>query len=403
MAKFHYSARNKAGEMQVGYVDAPNKGAAFNILNSHELYILSMQEMKGSGIWASLTNFFEKVSRSDVMIFTRQFATMLEAKIPINDALKNLHAQTRSVPLKEAIFQINADVDSGLALSQAFARHSHIFSEFYVNLVRSAEVTGRVEEAMGFLSDYLEKELTLLAKVRNALIYPAFIISLFFVVAAIMIGFVFPQLQPIFEDTEFSVPGITRFLLTMGNFVADWWFLIVAAIIAIAFMAWEYFKSDEGRALFDDLGLRMPLIGALLKKVYVTRFAESVSVLIKGGIPAAQAIEISSHSIGSPLYAEALHRVAESVRAGELLSVSLTRQRNYFPPMISQMAAIGEKTGKLEEMFDRVSHFYNREIDATVSNLVELIQPALMVVLGVMVGLLFAAVLIPIYNLVQSF
>ncbi|MDP2629310.1 MAG: type II secretion system F family protein [Candidatus Harrisonbacteria bacterium] len=403
MAKFHYSARNKGGEMQVGYVEAPNKTAAFNILNSHDLYILSMEEIRSKELFSGITNFFTRVKRTDVMIFTRQFATMLEAKISINDSLKNLHAQTRNLALKEAIFQINADIDSGLALSQSLARQHHIFSEFYINLVRSAEVTGRVEEAMGFLADYLEKEITLISKVRNALIYPAFVLGLFVVVASILIGFVFPQLEPIFAESNLEIPAITSILLSAGKVVANWWLLIAIIILGLIIMVWEYFKSSEGRALFDDISLRIPVLGKLFKKVYVTRFSESASVLLKGGIPVAQAIEISGHAIGSPIYQDALHRVAEAVRSGELLSVSLTRERAYFPPMTSQMVAIGEKTGKLEEMFDRVATFYSREVDAVVDNLVELIQPMLMVVMGVLVGLLFAAILVPIYNLVQTF
>jgi len=389
--------------MQVGNVEAANRNAAFNILNSHDLYILGLDEIRTDRMLSSFFNLFNRVKRVDVMIFTRQFATMLEAKIAINDALKNLQAQTRNYYLKEAIYQIAEDVDAGLSLSQAFDRQNHIFSEFYINLVQSAEVTGRVEEVMGFLADFLEKEIGLLAKVRNALIYPVFVLVLFFVVAGILIAFVFPQLAPIFEETSVQIPTMTRLLLSSGQFIAHWWVAILLIFVGLAAAAFQYFQSKEGKEVLDQVMLRVPLIGTLFKKVYVARFSESISVLIKGGIPIAQAIEISGHAIGSSIYKESLHDIADQVRSGELLSVSISKNEAYFPPIVSQMVSIGEKTGKLEEMFDRISKFYTREIDSAVGNLVELIQPALMVVLGVMVGILFAAILIPIYNLAQAF
>lgn len=403
MPKFHYSARNKAGEMQVGNVEAANRNAAFNILNSHDLYILGLDEIRTDRFLSSFFNLFNRVKRVDVMVFTRQFATMLEAKIAINDALKNLQSQTKNYYLKEAIYEIAEDIDAGLSLSQALDRQNNIFSEFYVNLIQSAEVTGRVEEVMGFLADFLEKEISLLSRVRNALIYPIFVLVLFVIVSGILVAFVFPQLAPIFEETSVEVPAMTRLLLGTGEFVANWWVAIVLVMIGLGTALFQYFQSKEGREVLDQIGLRLPLVGTLFKKVYVARFSESLSVLIKGGIPIAQAIEISGHAIGSSIYQEALHEIADQVRSGELMSVSISKHETYFPSIVSQMVSIGEKTGKLEAMFDRVAKFYTREIDSAVGNLVELIQPAMMVILGVMVGVLFAAILIPIYNLAQAF
>ncbi len=389
--------------MQVGNVEAANRNAAFNILNTHDLYILTLDEIRKDRLLTSFVNIFTRVRKQDVMIFTRQFATMLEAKISINDSLKNLHGQTKNRYLQEAIYELAEDIDAGLSLSQAFGRQNHIFSEFYINLVQSAEVTGRVEEVMGFLADFLEKEIGLIGRVRNALIYPIFVLVLFVIVAGILVGFVFPQLGPIFEETSVEVPTLTRLLLSSGDFIANWWLAILLVLLIAGTALFQYFQTKEGRILYDQFSLRTPFLGTLFKKVYVARFAESISVLIKGGIPVAQAIEISGHAIGSPIYQESLHDIADQVRSGELLSASIAKNSAYFPPIVSQMTSIGEKTGKLEEMFERISKYYTREIDAAVGNLVELIQPALMVVLGVMVGILFAAILVPIYNLAQAF
>lgn len=401
--KFRYSARTKAGELQIGFVEAVNKEAAVNILNGHDLYVLSMESTEITVWYAKFLDFFNRVRRIDLMIFTRQLATMLESAIPLNDALKSLYRQTRNIALREAVFEVSTDIDSGLSLSQSLERHGNIFSEFYINLIKAAEVTGRVEEAMNFLADYLEKETQLISKVRNAMIYPIFVIVLFIITAGVLMGLVFPQIEPIFRDANVSLPLITTIFLAAGNFLANWWFAIIFIVLVLFVLVFDYFHSDEGKVIYDQLLLSLPVIGRLFKQSYVARFAEATSVLIKGGIPIAQAIEISGQTTASINYRDVLHEVADKIRQGKLLSQSLEEHENLFPPLVSQMIAVGENTGRLSEMFDKISQFYTREVDSLVGNLVELIQPSLMLLIGGLVGLLFAAILLPIYNLVQVF
>jgi len=399
--KFRYSARTKSGDLQVGYVDATGKDSASSLLGSHDLYVLSVEEVRPARWYNIPFLYFRRVKRKDLTIFTRQFATMLQAKISIHDALNSLYYQTPHHGLREAIFEVLSDVDSGISLSQALERHETIFFEFYVHLIQSAEVTGQVEEVLGFLADYLEKESILISKVKNALIYPIFVVVLSSVVGAILIGLVFPQIAPLFEEADFTLPLITRVFLTLGTFINQWWELLVIFLIAFILIIIQYGRSKEGKAVFNQIVLTIPIIGELFKKLYVARFSDIASVLVRGGIPIAQAIEISGHTLGSALYREALHEVAESVRRGELLSQSFARQDKFFPPIVTQMITVGEQTGKVDEMFVRISSFYSREVDNIVGNLVELIQPILMVGIGVVVGFLFAAILLPIYNLIQ--
>lgn len=401
--KYRYSARTKTGELQVGFIEGVTKEAALNNLHGHDLYVLTVEGSDSPPWYQWIVHIFNRVRLTDVMIFTRQFATMLDAAIPLGDALKSLYRQTRNAILRDAAFEISGDIDSGLSLSQALERQSAIFSEFYVNLIKSAEVTGRVQETMNFLADYLEKEVTLMSKVRNAMIYPIFVIVLFFVTAGILMGVVFPQIEPIFKDADIELPIITQFFLAVGSFIAGWWLAIIIIIAIIAFLLIDYFRTEEGRAVYDQIALSLPVVGKVMQQSYVARFGEATSVLIKGGIPIAQAIEISGHTVGSLLYRDALREVADQVRGGEPLSRALETQEYYFPPLVSQMVAVGENTGRLDEMLGRVAQFYTREVDALVSNLVELIQPALMVLIGALVGLLFASILLPIYNLVQVF
>jgi type IV pilus assembly protein PilC len=399
--KFRYSARTKSGELQVGYIEALQRESAANTLAGHDLYILSLEEIKPPRWYHSILYFFNRVRKKDLVIFTRQFATMLEAKISIHDALDALYYQTHNEMLREAIFQIANDIDAGISLSQALSKQDHIFFSFYINLLQSAEVTGQVEESMGFLADYLEKELVLLGKVKNAMIYPIFVVVLSFIVGGVLIGVVFPQIEPLFTEGNFDLPIITQIFLFVGNFINNWWFAIVITAIITALILWDYYRSDEGKAVFNEIALRTPFLGELFKKVYVARFAEIVSALIKGGIPIAQSIEIGGHTLGSAIYREMLHEIAEGVRRGELMSQAFGRYPEYFPPIVTQMVTVGEQTGKVDDMFIRIGNFYTREIGNIIDNLIELIQPALMIVIGVMVGLLFAAILLPIYSLVQ--
>jgi type IV pilus assembly protein PilC len=337
------------------------------------------------------------------MIFTRQLAVLLNAKISLGDSFKNVYKQTPNLVLKEAIGEISSDIDSGLSFSQALERHGNIFSDFYISMVRSAEITGRVEEVVSYLADYLEKEYEFVSKIKGALTYPIIVVALLFVVGGIMIVFVFPQLTPIFTESNVPLPFFTQMFLFLGNFLLQWWLIILIFLAMVVISLVNYFKSEEGKVVYDEIVIKLPVFGTLLKKTYIARFAESVSVLIKGGVPVAQALEISSHTIGSIIYRDAIKDLADAVREGVLLSNALEQNSAYFPSLVSQMVAVGESTGQLDELLSRVGAFYTREAGETIDNLVELIQPAIMIVMGVAVGILFAAVLMPMYSLVQTF
>lgn len=401
--KFKYKARTKTGELQVGFVEGASHNIATATLQNHGLFVLSVEEAEGKKWYDRLVGYFEQVKPKDMMIFSRQFATMLGAKVALNDSLKTIQAQTTNPNLREIIGEVSRDVDGGLSLSQAMERHPQAFSSFYVNMIRSAEVTGRVEEATGYLADHIEKQATLIAKVKGALIYPVVMIVLFVIVAGIIATVVLPQIGPIFDEAGVDVPFFTRLMIQSGEFLSSWWWMVVLGFGFVVFVIYDYFKTEEGRVVIDEMVLRTPGFSKLLKQLHVARFSESLSVLLRGAIPIAQAVEITGETIGSPAYSDILHSAADDIRKGELLSQSLAKHQEFFPPFVSQMAAVGEKTGRLEELLGRVSDFYSREVDTMVGNLVELVQPILMVVIGVMVGGLFASILVPIYNLVQTF
>jgi type IV pilus assembly protein PilC len=282
------------------------------------------------------------------------------------------------------------------------ARQGKVFPDYYIEMVRAAEVTGNLNEVAVFLADYTEKEGDLASKAASALVYPGIVIGLFIIVAFILITFVYPSLGSVFAENGVALPWYTQVLLNVGNFLSKWWIAVVVAVVALTILAINYFQTDEGTALLDEAKIRLPIVKKVYLPVIMARFGNSAALLVHGGIPIAQSLEIISHMVGNTLYRDVVHAVADDVRQGELLSASIAKYPDFFAPLVSQMVAVGETTGKIEEMFTRLSGIYTREADEITNNLVDLIQPILMIGIGLMVGLLFASILIPIYNLTDS-
>ncbi len=403
MAKFKYKARTKEGELQVGYVESFNKEGATNILTSHNLFILSIENAEVLTWYDRFLEIFKKVKQRDLMVFSRQLSLLMESKVPLLDSLKSLYEQTSNGFFKDIIYEIQRDVEAGLSLSQALAKHDKAFSEFFVSIIRSAEVTGQLEEAALFLADYIEKESVWRSKIVNALIYPIFLIVGFFAVVILMVTVVFPKILPVFEEMNVQLPIYTRMILGSGTFLLNWWWAILVVIIPFIFFLIDYARTKEGKVVINETLLRIPVLGELYRKLYVARFAESLSVLLKGGVPIAQSLEITSHSIGSYVYRDLIHKVAEKVREGELLSDIMKQEFYYFPILVSQMVAVGEKTGRMEEILSKIAIFYNREVEDLLNRLAELIQPFLIAFIGIFIAILFASIMMPLFNLMQGF
>lgn len=400
--KFEYRAKNQAGEEQAGIVEAVEREAALRILGANGLFVLSITEAKKDGAQNFIYRLLNRISTKDLMIFTRQFSTLLGASVPLGSALRTLSMQTKNTLLKETIINLQKEIDSGLSLSQSMEKYESVFSEFYVNMIRSAEVTGRVDEVMQFLADYLEKQEALASKVKNALIYPVFMVGFLFVVVIFMAVVVFPQIEDVFKELGSTLPLGTRMIIALGKFLVSWWWAVLLSLGLLIGIVADYLRTKEGKVLIDDVVLKLPLFNTLLKRLYVARFTDSVGVLIRGGVAIVQSLEITARTVGSAVYAEILHEAADDVKNGVLLSQALAKYPNYFPPLVSQMVAIGESTGQLEPLLKKISIFYAREIDDLVGGLVELIQPLLMLVIGGVVGALFASILSPIYNFVST-
>lgn len=388
--------------MQVGFVEAGRREDAAQILSSHDLFVLSIDSAESVGVIDRVNLFLNRVRRKDIIIFARQLATLLEAHLPLNGALKILSEQTKQPTLKQAIIEVTGDIDAGLSFSQAMGRQSNVFPEYYVEMVRAAEVTGNMNEIANFLADYTEKEAVLAGKASSAMIYPGIVLALFVVVAFILITFVYPSIGSVFAENGVTLPWYTQVLLTVGDFLSKWWPVVIIAVGALSFVLVDYLETDEGKALVDDAKIRLPVVKKVYLPVIMARFGNSASLLVHGGVPITQSLEIIAHMVDNVLYREVIHEIAEDVRQGLLLSQSIAKYPNFFPDLVPQMISVGETTGKIEEMFTRLSGIYTREADEITNNLVDLIQPIMMIGMGVMVGLLFASILIPIYSLTAN-
>ena len=302
--------------------------------------------------------------------------------------------------------EMEADIQAGLALSDALAKHRQLFSPFFINMIKASEFTGQLSESLLYLADYYETQEAIDKKVKGAMVYPVFVVSTFAAVAVIMITVVVPQLSKVVLESGvlFSeLPLMTRVLFSLGDFFVRYYFLAIGFILGGAFLLTRYFNSEEGKMLLATFSLKIPIIGPFLKRLYISRFTETFSVLLKGAIPMAQSLEISGDVIGSLHYQRVIYEIAEGVRQGQLISHMLNQYPDYFPPLVTQMIAIGEKTGRLEDLLRKVSQFYNRELETVVNSLAEIIQPVLIVLIGILIGGLIAAIILPIYQIAQQF
>lgn len=398
MAQFTYQARTREGEARSGIVEARSADAAIEALQRSNLIVTAIQPSAGPSVLARSSRLFERVTQRDLVIFSRQLATLFQAKVPVITALRTFAAETERASLRRAIGEIVEDVSGGSALSQALSRHPRVFSAFYVSMVRAGEESGELEEVFSYLADYLERSYTLMSKARGALIYPAFVLSAFVGVIIVMLVVVIPRISSIFSELGQEIPFYTRAIISLSTFLRAWGVAGIVLLAVCAIIAWRYARTRNGQYVVDSIKIRLPLVGGLLRKIYLARFADNLSTLIVAGIPIIRALEITGDIVANRVYQRVIADAAESVKAGNTISASFDRYRE-IPPLITQMIRIGEESGKLDFILKSAAGFYQREVDNLLDNFVSLIEPALIIFLGLGVGILVVAVLVPIYNL----
>lgn len=395
---FDYKAKNNFGEIRTGTVEASDEAAAIDALRKYNLVILSIIPAK-KGLNMNLS-FFDRVGQKDLAVFSRQLATLMEAKIPLVESLRTLIKQTKNRYLKEVLTDIANNINGGMALSEALNKHPKAFSEFYVNMVKAGEMSGNLQGTLSYLADYVESNYDLLKKVKGAMIYPAFLISALFIVIILMMVLVIPKLAGIFSEVGQQLPLPTRILMGLSNFSVRFWWLIL--ILASAFSIASYYfvkKTKEGKETWDKVILKIPVFGKVFKNVYITRLSENLSTLISSGVPIIGALEIVGNIIGNSQYKKIVLIAIDKVKAGENMSLVFEKNPALIPSLVASIVSVGERTGKLDYVLKNLAKSYKRDVDDTVANISKLIEPILMIVMGVLIAVLVAAIIMPIFGL----
>jgi type IV pilus assembly protein PilC len=401
MAIFLWEGKTAQGRVMKGELEAPNPEAVFTVLRERRIRpIPSRIREKGKGLEKEITipGFGEKVKAKDVSLFTRQFATMIDAGLPIVQCLDILSEQSESKLLRNTIRIIKQDVEGGATLAESLRKHPKIFDDLYVNMVHAGEMGGVLNTILNRIALFIEKANKLKKKVKGAMIYPCSIIAVAVIVVAILLIFVIPVFAELYGSMGKALPAPTQITINLSNwFVATWYyalFALVGVVVAIRF----YYQTDHGRMNIDRLLLRLPVVGDLLRKVAVARFSQNMAILLSSGVPILDGLAITAKTAGNKVVEKAIIDSRLSISQGRTVADPL-RESKIFPPMVCQMVAVGENTGGLDTMLKKVADLYEEEVDDAVANLTALMEPMIMIILGVILGGLVISMYLPIFQL----
>lgn len=393
MPIFSWEGRNRKGEVKKGEMEAVNE-AAVNANLSRQGIISTAVKVKTSQTKTTKV----KVSTKDLVVFTRQFATMIDAGLPLVQCLDILSSQQENKGFKAVLTQVKGDVESGSTFADALKKHPKVFDNLYVNLVAAGEVGGILDIILSRLAAYIEKAMKLKSQVKGAMVYPISIISIAVVVIVGLLVFVIPIFASMFADFGQALPLPTQIVIAMSNFLQRWWWLIVGVAYG-AFVGFKkYYATDGGKKVIDELVLKLPVFGDLLRKVAVAKFTRTLGTMITSGVPIMDGLEIVAKTAGNKTVETAIMKTRESIGAGKTISEPLA-QSGVFPSMVCQMISVGEATGALDNMLNKIADFYDDEVDSAVDAMTALMEPALMAFLGVAVGGLVIAMYLPIFKL----
>ncbi len=401
MNRFNYKAKDKDGRLVAGEVEAASVNEAARLVKGKGLYVISITP-KIDSPFALIQRLKERITPSDVSTFTRQLSTMINAGLPITEALLILRSQSKG-SMQKIVAQILADVEAGESFSTSLSRHNKIFSPTYIALVKSGEVGGVMDAVLLRLADNLEKQAEFGSKVKGALIYPVIIIIGMGIVSLVMMIFVIPRLTSLYGEFNAKLPLPTVILIGISDFVTHFWFIVAAAIAGLLYVFKLYYATQDGRRKIDALMFKVPVFGELQKQIILTELTRTLSLMVGAGVPILEALNITSGVVGNVTISDALKDAARQVEKGFPIAFSFARHPEAFPFILSQMVAVGEETGKMDEVLTKVSHIFEVESDEKVKGLTAAIEPMVMVLLGLGVGFLVIAVILPIYNLTSQF
>jgi type IV pilus assembly protein PilC len=398
--QFNYTVKDKAGREITGSLEADNADVLTGKLRQMGYFVVSVDEVRVSMAKKEIHIFGAKVKVHEITIFTRQFATMINAGLPLIKCLSILAQQTESATLADTIADCQKEVEAGRSLSEALGKHPEAFNSLYVSMVRAGELGGMLDDVLLRVANQLEREEEIRAKVKSAMTYPIAVLGITLFLLAAMIIFVVPRFAKMFESLGGALPTFTQVLVNISHFVGGWGGLVIVASIIGFVIAYRRFKATEkGRLIIDKTKLKMPVLGVLFHKTSMSKFSRTLGTLLSSGVPILGALEITGETTGNAVVTRALEDVRLSVKEGETIARPL-EQSKVFPPMVTQMIAIGEETGALDVMLAKVSDFYDSEVNSTVDSLTSLLEPLLILLLGGSVGLIVVALYLPIFRVI---
>lgn len=402
---YTYKAHDSDNQIREGTVEATSVDAAINAVKSRGYEVISIDEAHKESWFNNLFSqdltIFNTVSNKEVVILSRQIATLFEAQVSPLRIFQLLGSEIENKELQRVMSAIVEDLQGGSSISRALEQHPHVFSVFYINLVRSGEETGSLEKTFTYLADYLDRTYEMASKARNALIYPAFVIIIFVVVMALMLTQVIPSITQILIDSGQELPIYTEIVIGISDFMVDYIGIIFILLGIGGVGLWRFRLTESGQRFFDELKIKLPYIGDLNRKLYLTRICDNMATMVGSGISMVQAIEVTSEVVDNVVYRDMLQNVLTEVRGGRSFADAVSEYPE-IPGVLSQMAKVGEETGSLPDILETLSKFYRREVYNAVETLISLIEPAMILLLGLGVGVLLASVLMPIYNMTTA-
>ncbi|MHB8710126.1 MAG: type II secretion system F family protein [Minisyncoccota bacterium] len=395
---FKYHAIDQDGHERDGTIEAPSQEVAVSALQRRNLIISVIDSAEKKSLLELNIPIFNRVSNKDVVILSRQIATLFEAQVSALRVFRLLAAEVDNKQLATVLSTVGDDLQGGVPISKALSRHPKVFSVFYVNMVRAGEESGKLSETFNYLADYLDRSYDLISKAENALIYPLFVIGVFFAVMALMLTLVIPKISAVLLDSGQAIPIYTSIIIGFSNFLVHYGIFVLIALIAAGFYLWQLRKTEHGKLVLDSLKIGVPYIGDLYRKLYLSRIADNFATMLLSGVSVVEAIEITASVVDNAAFKVVLEEVGKDVKGGSSISDALGRHPD-IPGIMVAMTRVGEETGELGKILMTLAKFYNREVTNAVDTLVGLIEPIMIVALGLGVGVLLAAVLLPIYNL----
>lgn len=395
---FRYEAITNTGEKKIGTIEASSKDSAISALQRRSLIISSIKEENGKRDILHLAFFDKRVKMKDVVIMSRQISTLFEAQVSALKAFNLLATNTENPALVKVLNTVSSDIQSGVSISEALARHPDVFSVFYINMVKAGEESGKLTQTFSYLAEYLDRQYQLTSKTKNALIYPAFVIGVFFVVMLLMFVFIVPRLSVIIKDSGQAIPFSTKIIFALSDLLLNYGIFVAIGLIAFGIYIYKMTKTEAGQKYLDKIKISMPVFKNIYIKLYLSRIADNMDTMLSSGITIIRAIELTSVVVGNRVYEDLLKDATEKVKGGSSLSEAFSNHEE-IPPIMSGMIHVGEETGSLGSILKTLGRFYSREVNDAVDTLVGLIEPMMIVALGLGVGLLLTSVLMPIYNI----